>query len=221
MCGRFALTIDLTELQAAFPWIDIGSVYKPRFNIAPSQEILAFPNEPNGKASWFRWGLIPSWANDAKIGHKMINARAETVAEKPSFRNAFKKQRCLIPADGFYEWRKERDAKTPYCIRMKNERPFAFAGLWEQWVSEQETIFSCSIITTTANDVLKPIHHRMPVILKTDDYQFWLDPENQDPKSLSKLLVPFMAEEMTPFPISKQINSPHNEGPDCIIREPN
>jgi putative SOS response-associated peptidase YedK len=220
MCGRFALTIDLTELQAAFPWISTGSAYKPRFNIAPSQEILAFPNIPNGKAGWFRWGLIPSWANDPKIGSKMINARAETVAEKHSFRNAFKKQRCLIPADGFYEWRKERDVKTPYCIRMKNERPFAFAGLWEQWNTEQETIFSCSIITTAANDVIKPIHHRMPVILKTDDYQSWLDPENQDPKNLSTLLVPFTAEEMTVFPVSKQINSPRNEGPDCMIREP-
>ncbi len=219
MCGRFALTIDLTELQAAFPWIDIGSVYKPRFNIAPSQEVLAFPNIPNGKAGWFRWGLIPSWANDQKIGYKMINARAETVTEKPSFRSAFKKQRCLIPADGFYEWRKERDVKTPYHIRLKSGRPFAFAGLWEQWNSGQETIFSCSIITTVANDVLKPIHHRMPVILGADDYETWLNPESQDQNKLNQLLVPFTAEEMIAFPISKQINNPRNEGPETVIRK--
>jgi len=133
MCGRFALTIDLTELQAAFPWIDIGSVYTPRFNIAPSQEILAIPDRSHDKAGWFRWGLIPSWAKDKKIGYKMINARAETIAEKPSFRDAFKKRRCLIPANGFYEWKREGTGKTPYCIRMKNAQPFVFAGLWEQW----------------------------------------------------------------------------------------
>ena len=216
MCGRFALTIELSELQAAFPWIDIGSVYKPRYNIAPSQEVLAFPNIPNGKAGWFRWGLIPSWAKDKKIGYKMINARSETVGEKPSFRNAFKKRRCLIPADNFYEWKKEGDGKIPYCIRMKDARPFAFAGLWEQWTAGQETIFSCSIITTEANEVLQPIHHRMPVILSTADYETWLDPKHQDDKHLSQLLTPYATDEMTAFPISKQINNPRNEGPDCL-----
>ncbi len=219
MCGRFALTIELSELQAAFPWIDIGSVYKPRYNIAPSQEILAFPNIPNGKAGWFRWGLIPPWAKDKKVGYKMINARAETVREKPSFRNAFKKQRCLIPADGFYEWKKEGAGKTPYRICMKSQRPFVLAGLWEKWVSDQETIFSCTIITTEANEVLKPIHHRMPVILNAENYDAWLDPEHRDDKNLGKLLAPFPADEMTAFPISKQINSPQNEGPGSVMPE--
>ncbi|MCP4576805.1 MAG: SOS response-associated peptidase, partial [Deltaproteobacteria bacterium] len=126
MCGRFAMTMELSELMEAFPWIDFGTVYKPRYNITPSQEILAVPNTSKNKAGWFRWGLIPSWAKDIKIGYKMINARGETVAEKPSFRNAFRKRRCLIPSDGFYEWKKEGDGKTPYCIRMKSKHPFLF-----------------------------------------------------------------------------------------------
>lgn len=217
MCGRFALTMELPELQEAFPWIDFGSVYKPRYNIAPSQEIMAVPGITNNLIAWFRWGLIPSWAKDSKIGYKMINARGETVAEKPSFRNAFRNRRCLIPTDGFYEWKKEGDSKTPYCIRMKSAQPFFFAGLWEQWQSAEEPVFSCSIITTEANETLKPIHHRMPVILNPSDYQSWLDPEYHDEKHLSKLLVPYLAKEMTAFPISRQINNPRNEGPDCVV----
>ncbi|MCP4577794.1 MAG: SOS response-associated peptidase, partial [Deltaproteobacteria bacterium] len=136
---------------------------------------------------------------------------------KPSFRNAFRKRRCLIPSDGFYEWKKEGDGKTPYCIRMKSKHPFLFAGLWEQWQSDKETIFSCSIITTDANDTLRPIHHRMPVILKPEDHQMWLDPEYSDDKGLSKLLVPYAADEMTAFPISREINNPRNEGPEILV----
>jgi len=156
--------MELDELMALFPWIDFGSVYQPRYNIAPSQEIMAVPGTPQKKVGWFRWGLIPSWAKDPKIGYKMINARGETVSEKPSFRDACRKRRCLIPADGFYEWKKEGDGKVPYLIRMKSKAAFLFAGLWEQWQSDDETIYSATIITTDANDTLKPIHHRMPVI---------------------------------------------------------
>ncbi|MBU2643908.1 SOS response-associated peptidase [bacterium] len=220
MCGRFALTMELSELQAAFPWIDFGSGYTPRYNIAPSQDILTFPNTMPGKAGWFRWGLIPPWAKDVKIGYQLINARGETVAEKPSFRNAFRNRRCLIPADGFYEWKKEGATKTPYCIRMTSARPFAFAGLWEQWGSDSETLFSCTIITTDANTVVNPIHHRMPVILSPSDYEAWLDPEFQDDKTLTRLLTPFQAEKMTAFPISKQINNPRNEGPGTVVPAP-
>lgn len=209
--------MELDELMEAFPWINFGSGYKPRYNIAPSQEILAVPNAPGRKAALFRWGLIPAWAKDTRIGYKMINARGETVAEKPSFRNAYKKRRCLIPADAFYEWKKEADGKTPYLIRMTSKEPFFFAGLWEQWRPDTDNIRSCTIITTDANDTLKPIHHRMPVILKPEDYETWLDPGLDDPEPLENLLVPFPGEKMTALPISRRINNPRNEGPESVV----
>lgn len=217
MCGRFALTMELAELMEAFPWIDFGSGYKPRFNIAPSQEVMAVPNTPLKKAGWFRWGLIPSWAKDAKIGNKMINARGETIAEKPSFRGAFRKKRCLIPSDGFYEWKKEGDGKTPYFIHLKSREPFLFAGLWELWQSGEESIYSCTIVTTDANDALKPIHHRMPVILTPDAYEMWLDPAFNHEQKLRDLLLPCPSEQITAYPVSSFVNSPRNEGPENLV----
>ncbi len=217
MCGRFSFTMDMDELQEAFPGVDFGLYFDKSYNIAPSQNIMAITNVNSKNAGLFHWGLIPSWSKDKKIGYKMINARSETLAEKPSFKNAYKKQRCLIPADGFYEWKKETTTKTPFHIRMKSGKPFAFAGLWEKWQNPTEgIIYSCTIITTEANSLVKQVHHRMPVILAPEKYDVWLDPEIQQPAELGKLLVPFDADKMTSYPVSAMVNSPKNNTPDCV-----
>jgi putative SOS response-associated peptidase YedK len=217
MCGRFTLTMDLSELQELFPWIDFGVDHHPRYNIAPSQSILAIPNTGDNKAQLFRWGLIPHWAKDPSIGNKMINARGETVSEKPSFKNAYKKKRCLIPADGFYEWKKEGTGKTPYLIRLKSNQPFMLAGLWEKWEPpDEEPIYSCTIITTEANELLKSIHPRMPVILEPSSYDLWLDNATQITVQLDGLLVPFNDQEMETFPVSKVVNNPRNDSDECV-----
>ncbi|MCP4756268.1 MAG: SOS response-associated peptidase [Proteobacteria bacterium] len=217
MCGRFSLSMDLPELQEAFPWVEFGSDFKSRYNIAPSQDILVVPNDSENRARWFRWGLIPPWAKDMKIGYKMINARSETLAEKPSFKNAYRKRRCLIPAGGFYEWKKEGKAKTPFHIRMKSTKPFAFAGLWEKWQGPGgELVFSCTIITTDANDLLRPIHARMPVILPQGSYERWLDTTVEPDDRTRELLQPYPSQEMEAYPVSKRVNSPGNDSPDCI-----
>jgi putative SOS response-associated peptidase YedK len=166
-----------------------------------------------------RWGLIPSWADDPGIGSRMINARSETVAEKPSFRRAFKKSRCLMLADGFYEWRKENGGKQPYYVWMKNGGPFAFAWLWESWNKDEGGgIHSCAIITTDANDLMTEIHYRMPVIMPPEYYELWLDPAVREPEELLPLLEPFPAADMEAYPISLRVNSPSNDGPDCVER---
>ncbi|MBI3363071.1 MAG: SOS response-associated peptidase [Chloroflexi bacterium] len=180
MCGRFTLTVDPAALQAAFPGIAVPADLPPRYNVAPTQPVAVVANNGQNKVEFFRWGLIPSWAKDISIGSRLINARAETLAEKPSFRAAFKKRRCLILADGFYEWRQDagNKAKTPMVIRLKSGEPFAFAGLWELWRSaDDDTILSCTIVTTEPNSLMEKIHNRMPVILKPEDYTLWLDPE--------------------------------------------
>jgi len=217
MCGRFTLTMDLSELQALFPWIDFGIDYKPRYNIAPSQSIAVVPNTEEKKVQLFRWGLIPHWAKDPSIGHKMINARGETVSEKPSFKNAYRKKRCLVLADGFYEWKKEGKGKTPYLIRLKSRKPIMFAGLWEKWhPPDDEPVYSCTIITTEANDLLKSIHHRMPVILSPASYDLWLDNIPQPATRLDELLKPYTDDEMDAFAVSKIVNKPTNDIQDCI-----
>jgi putative SOS response-associated peptidase YedK len=168
--------------------------------------------------SLLRWGLIPSWAKDTKIGASLINARADTIATKPSFRTAFKRRRCLIPADGFYEWKKgEGKTKQPFYIRLKKDYPFAFAGLWEHWEGpDNSAIDSCTIVTTEANDTLRPLHDRMPVILQEEDYDRWLDPKTEDPTQLCELLKPYPSEEMDAFPISTLVNNARNESAQCI-----
>jgi putative SOS response-associated peptidase YedK len=164
-----------------------------------------------------QWGLIPSWAKDPKIGNKLINARAETLAEKPSFRNAFKRRRCLVIADGFYEWQKLEKRKQPYYIKMQNGKPFAFAGLWESWqASPKEAIVSCTIVTTAANSLMKPIHDRMPVILSLDECDRWLDSSVSEPQVLQSLLKPYNSEAMQAIPVSSTVNSPANERAECI-----
>jgi putative SOS response-associated peptidase YedK len=219
MCGRFTLTIDPDHLQEAFPWAVIPNVLSPRYNIAPSQPVAVIPNTGDKTLAMYKWGLIPSWSKDPSIGDRMINARAESLAEKPSFRNAYRRRRCLILADGFYEWKLSpgMKSKQPMYIRMKENRPFAFAGLWELWNAPDGTeIRSCTIITTQPNALLEPIHNRMPVILSAENYELWLAQEDKQPAQLNELLAPYPAEEMFAFPVSKMVNRPEYDSPDLI-----
>jgi len=219
MCGRFTLTIDPTHLQEAFPWADIPDDLPQRYNIAPSQPVAVIPNTGDNTLSMYKWGLIPSWSKDPAIGDRMINARAESLAEKPSFRNAYRRRRCLILADGFYEWKQNpgMKSKQPVYIRLKTEHPFAFAGLWEIWNSpDGSEIRSCTIITTQPNSLLEPIHNRMPVILPPNVYNQWLAPEDRQPAQLNDLLIPYPSSEMIAFPVSRMVNSPQTDTPDLI-----
>jgi putative SOS response-associated peptidase YedK len=220
MCGRFALTVDPSDLQEAFPEFIIPAEGAPRFNIAPSQPILVLPNDGTNKADFFVWGLIPSWAKDPSIGSQLINARGETLGEKPSFRSAYKYHRCLIFADGFFEWQPKEGSKSkvPHFIKLKSGRPFAFAGLWERWNSpDGSEIKSATIITIAPNELMAPIHNRMPVILPKDAYTQWLDPQPQPSSRFESLLVPYPAEEMIAFPVSTLVNSPANDRPENIL----
>jgi putative SOS response-associated peptidase YedK len=219
MCGRFTLTADPGVLQEAFPVIKIQLPLKPRYNIAPTQSVAVIANTPDYSLNYFHWGLIPSWAKDPEIGNRLINARSETLAEKPSFRSAFRRRRCLIPADGFFEWKSVSDQKTkiPMYIKLKSSLPFAFAGLWEIWSSpDGSQIYSCTIITTQPNHLMESIHNRMPVILHPTDYQVWLDPNEQTPESFVHLFRPYPAEEMAAYPVSRIVNSPQADIPECI-----
>ncbi len=194
-----------------------------RFNIAPSQPVATvrtLDSTAGRRFSLLRWGLIPSWAKDKSIGYKLINARSETIDTKPSFRNAFKRRRCLILSDGYYEWKKQAAStkKQPYYIRLRDGQPFAFAGLWETWQpGDGSALESCTIITTEANDLTRPIHPRMPVILDPDDYDRWLDPNSSDTAELKARLGPFRSESMTLFPVSTLVNSPKNEMSECVV----
>lgn len=220
MCGRFTLTVDPAELRDAFGDASFPTQFSPRFNIAPSQPVLAIPNDGAHKADFFMWGLIPSWAKDPAIGNRLINARAETLAEKPSFRGSFKYKRCLILADGFYEWQKQPGTKTkvPHFIHMKDRRPFAFAGLWDNWTSpDGSQVRSCTIVTTEPNELMAALHNRMPVILQPADYERWLDPAPQTPDNLNPLLKPFPADAMSAYPVSTLVNSPANDRAELVV----
>ncbi len=217
MCGRYTLKTPVDVLAEYFDLDGYPSSLAPSYNVAPTQEVAAIVEEgEERKLETFRWGLIPSWAKDPSIGNKMINARTETVSEKPSFRSAFKKRRCLIVADGFYEWQKTDGGKQPFYIRMKDSSPFAFAGLWETWDGHGEEIRSCSIITTDANDLMDEIHHRMPVILPPDNYGAWLDPGFDEKEALVDLLRPYPSEEMEAYPVSRRVNKPSNNEPSVV-----
>ena len=214
MCGRFTLTVDAHQIREAFPWVTIEEEIQPRYNIAPSQPIAVVPNDGKNRLDYYVWGLIPSWAKDPSFGSRMINARGETVDQKPSFRAAFRRRRCLIMADGFFEWKKVPGQKTkvPTYIKMKDSRPFAFAGLWENWQAPDGShILSTTIITTEPNDLLQDIHNRMPVILPQDAYQTWLQPEEIDPGQLKPLFVPYTSKELTAYPVSTLVNNPVND----------
>jgi putative SOS response-associated peptidase YedK len=218
MCGRFSLWLELTDLVQAFPDVEFPSEMDARYNIAPTQDVAVVPNDGQKAVRYFHWGLVPFWAKDPGIGNRMINARGETAAEKPAFRAAYRRRRCLVLADGFYEWRKEpgQRAKTPYYVRMASEAPFAFAGLWEIWNPDDAPLYSCTIITTRPNALVAPIHNRMPVILPREAYDRWLDPEEQPSGALDDLLVPYPAEAMTAYPVSRVVNNPANDVPACI-----
>lgn len=219
MCGRFLLAVDPAELQDTFPQFNFKNPIDPRFNIAPSQPVLVIPNDTSLSADYFLWGLIPSWAKDLSIGSRMINARAETLAEKPTFRGAYKYHRCLILTNGFYEWKTRTGSKVkvPFFIRLKNGKPFAFAGLWDEWHStDGSQIKSCAIITTNPNALVADIHNRMPVILPPDAYTHWLDPSPRTSDSLQHLLIPYPADEMIASPVSTFVNNPANSGSECI-----
>lgn len=217
MCGRFNL---ITDAQALVDFFELSNCLDvaPRYNIAPSQDLLAVRQQDDRRmAGLLHWGLIPHWSKDRKIGYKTINARAETVAEKPAFRSAFRRRRCLIPATGFFEWRTAESGKQPYNIVRRDGDLMAFAGLWESWTSQDgERIDSCTIIVTEANDSVRPVHDRMPVILDPEKYPTWLDPAVQDPAELQSLLRPCPAQLITAFPVSRSMGNPANNGPDCV-----
>ncbi len=216
MCGRFAF-YSPSEATAALFGVSASISVEPRFNIAPSQTIAGIRETDNGRElAMFRWGLVPFWAKDPAIGNRMINARAETVSEKSSFRAAYRHRRCLVLADGFYEWKKEGAGKVPYFISLANGEPFAFAGLWETWQSKEteEIIQSATLITTAANEFISAVHHRMPVILRPDTADRWLAGDDE--------LIADVAENSPMFqawPVDKRVNNARNEGEDLIIRQ--
>lgn len=219
MCGRFTLTVDPGQLRELFPWVEIPDGPTPRYNIAPGQPVAVVPNDGKNRLDFYVWGLVPYWAKDPAIGNRMINARAETLAEKPAFRSAFRRRRCLILADGFYEWSQEpgKKIKTPLYLHLKDKQPFAFAGLWEQWSSpDGSQLLSCTIVTTEPNELVSAFHNRMPVILPQSAYQAWLEPGEADSEKLRSLLKPYPAEEMVAYPVSPLVNSPANDLPACV-----
>ena len=219
MCGRFSQTASPEVIAQQFELTD-PPLFTPRYNIAPSQSIAAIRIDPDTTTRtlvMLRWGLIPSWAKDPKIAHQCINAKAETVAEKPSFRSAFKKRRCLVIATGFYEWQIHGRAKQPMWIGLRSQQPFAFAGLWEHWTpAEGEPLETCTIITTEPNDLMAPIHNRMPVILSPTSYDQWLDPTFQQVASLNALLRPYPSTALTAYPVSTLVNNPRHDTPQCL-----
>ena len=213
MCGRFTLTTNPTDYFGGFHF---PSMFVPRFNIAPMQPLLAIPNDGRNAATFFLWGLLPFWAKDATMAKRMINARGETLAEKPSFRGAYKYRRCLIFADGFYEWQQVRGEKIPHYIFMKSRQPFAFAGLWQDWESpDGSRVKTCIIITTEPNEIVSPIHKRMPVIVPPSAYGQWLDSKARS--DLQGLLVPYPAEKMDAYPVSTLVNSAENDQAECVV----
>ncbi len=217
MCGRYTLTVPVEILAEEFGVTGPLPEVPPSYNIAPTQEVAAvLADDGERRLEMLRWGLIPSWADDPGIGSRMINARSETVPEKPSFRRAFRERRCLILTDGFYEWKRTDDGKQPYYIRMEDGWPFAFAGLWESWRGGREEIRSCTILTTEANDLVSEIHHRMPVILAPEDHGLWLDPDVREADPLLPLLAPYPDDVMEAYPVSRFVNRPTNDDPRCV-----
>jgi putative SOS response-associated peptidase YedK len=219
MCGRFTQRADRKALLKSFQVAEVPHV-EPRYNISPTQDVLAVCEREDGReATFYKWGLVPSWAKDASMGARLINARSETVAEKPAFRQAFRQRRCIIPADGFYEWQRIDGRKQPFFFRMRDERPFGFAGLWERWEGEGgRVVNSCAILTTEANEVLRPVHDRMPVILHPEDYEMWLGADARELDLVKEMLRPYPAGEMTGYPVDTSVNSPRNQGEELIER---
>lgn len=217
MCGRFTLTRATDEVAQRFG-ADAGQFRLPlQYNIAPTQIVAAVRQNGARTLEAFQWGLIPFWARDPQIGSRLINARAETLAEKPAFKHALTRRRCLIPSDGFYEWKKEGRSRQPVYIRRRDGALFAFAGLWETWESpEGEVRRTCVIITVEPNALLAGIHNRMPAILTPENESVWLDPDEKSPARLLSCLTPYSAEEMEYYPVSRLVNSPANDSPECL-----
>ncbi|MEX0269236.1 SOS response-associated peptidase [Leptolyngbyaceae cyanobacterium UHCC 1019] len=219
MCGRYTQRQSADAIAKQFQLKTVPDS-PPRYNIAPTQLIAAVTQpKPSSQRRFrvFQWGLVPFWVKDASLGAKPINARAETVAQKPSFRAAFRHRRCLILADGFYEWQRVGSAKQPHFFHLQDDQPFAFAGLWEQWESPQNEILeTCTILTTEANEVVRPVHRRMPVMLHPDDYDQWIDPSLNVSSQLLPLLRPYPADEMAAYPVSKKVNRVSSDRPECI-----
>lgn len=222
MCGRYTQTADPDKLAQRFRLQTPGPGMSRRYNIAPTQDAPVVANDDPKRLRLMRWGLIPSWAKDEAIGNRMINARAETLAEKPSFKKPFERRRCLVLADGFYEWRKTPGVtKVPMRFVLKSREPFAFAGLWDLWrASDGKEITSFTIVTTEANDLLRPVHDRMPVILRREDEERWLDSNQADPSRFLPLLRPYPAAEMEGYDVSTVVNSPRNDVPACVAPTP-
>ena len=216
MCGRFQLSVKGKQISERFNIEVFDELYTPSYNCVPSQKLPVITNKQPDRLSYFNWGLIPFWTKNPKVGAKSINTRSETISQKPSFKEAFKKQRCLIPANGYYEWKKG-NSNTPYRIFIKDERIFTIAGIWDVWKdAENREIYTFSIITTKANSILENIHGRMPVILNPDDEKSWL--QEDDEVRLKSLLKPYSSSFFDFYPISKAINSPKNNNPNVIIK---
>jgi putative SOS response-associated peptidase YedK len=214
MCGRFYLFCTGAAIAGLF---DLASVpdLTARYNVAPSQPVAVVRLGEHGRELLpLRWGLVPSWAKDAKFAP--INARSETAADKPTFRSATSKRRCLIPVDGFYEWMRQGKAKQPFCFRLYDDRPFAFAGLWERWEGPTGPVETCCILTTEANELVRPAHDRMPAILERGYFEQWLDPAEQNAEALAWMLRPHRADAMQAYPVSSLVNSPKNDDPRCL-----
>lgn len=219
MCGRFTLRTAPEVVAEQFALCDVPR-FAPRFNIAPTQPALVVRMDQNRRCDAMRWGLIPSWARDASIGARLINARSETAAEKPAFRAALRRRRCLVPADGFYEWRREGRSRRPYFIHRRDDRPFALAGLWESWEGpDHAPLESFTILTTEPNELIAPLHDRMPVILAAEAYDTWLDPTIQQPDALESLLVSAENEPLEAVAVGLYVNNAKHEGPLCIEPE--
>lgn len=218
MCGRFTIIADAIEFQRELDLGEMPSDWNARYNVAPGQPVAVVTDHQDRKVTWMKWGLVPSWAKDANMGNRLINARAETVELKPAFRRAFAQRRCLILADGFFEWKRDggkQAPSVPYFIHLANRRPFTFAGLWELWNSpEGETLQSCTIITCPANALVNPIHERMPVILKPENRWEWL--MQQNPQDLKLYLKSYPEKDMISYAVSRFVNRPEFDRPECI-----
>jgi len=218
MCGRFSLIADAEHLLRYYDLVNPERFSGARFNIAPTQQVVAvIAVDGERHLEYFRWGLIPSWAKESKIGYSTINARVETVADKPAFRHAFRRHRCIIPADGFYEWQGDTGHKRPWRIEPANKGElFSFAGLWELWEGEGEVIRSCTIIVGAANEALQPIHERMPLLLPRESWSEWLDPAT-DKETLERILTAPASPQLRLYRVGTHVNNPRNDDPECLL----
>ena len=217
MCGRYSLIADLGELAQRFEFNGDRLTFEPAYNVAPTQQVLTVVGGDTRRGGFMRWGLIPHWAKNASIGGRMINARAETVAEKPAFRDALRRRRCLVLADGFYEWQRSGTVRRPMRVVMRTREPFAFAGLRSVWRDpDGNRVPSCAIITTAANELLRPIHDRMPVVLPKELEEFWLDASVEDAPTLTGIMASYPAGAMEAFEVSRLVNSVANDAPKVV-----